>query len=110
YSIYCFYFFCCCVDLLFLHFFPTRRSSDLLLISLAMILIVSDVRYMLIPNNILLSFLPLFIVLRIIHPLDPWWSSITGAVGGFLDRKSTRLNSSHVSISYAVFCLKKQRQ
>src|SRR5699024_12180531 len=27
--------------------------------------------------------------------------------GGELDRKSTRLNSSHVSISYAVFCLKK---
>src|SRR5699024_11933204 len=27
----------------------------------------------------------------------------------FLDRKSTRLNSSHVSISYAVFCLKKQK-
>src|SRR5699024_11229887 len=26
-----------------------------------------------------------------------------------LDRKSTRLNSSHVSISYAVFCLKKRR-
>src|SRR5690606_41695955 len=26
---------------------------------------------------------------------------------GFLDRKSTRLNSSHVKISYAVFCLKK---
>src|SRR5699024_11511792 len=26
---------------------------------------------------------------------------------GRLDRKSTRLNSSHVSISYAVFCLKK---
>src|SRR5699024_1694210 len=28
----------------------------------------------------------------------------------FLDRKSTRLNSSHVSISYAVFCLKKKRR
>src|SRR5207249_5366428 len=26
-----------------------------------------------------------------------------------LDRKSTRLNSSHVSISYAFFCLKKKR-
>src|SRR5437868_9072302 len=26
----------------------------------------------------------------------------------YLDRKSTRLNSSHVSISYAVFCLKKK--
>src|SRR5699024_1921636 len=27
-----------------------------------------------------------------------------------VDRKSTRLNSSHVSISYAVFCLKKKRK
>src|SRR5699024_12073663 len=29
---------------------------------------------------------------------------------GSLDRKSTRLNSSHVSISYAVFCLKKKKK
>src|SRR5699024_11360050 len=28
---------------------------------------------------------------------------------GIGDRKSTRLNSSHVSISYAVFCLKKKK-
>src|SRR5690625_4512443 len=28
---------------------------------------------------------------------------------GSLDRKSTRLNSSHVAISYAVFCLKKKK-
>src|SRR5690625_6134378 len=27
----------------------------------------------------------------------------------FIDRKSTRLNSSHVAISYAVFCLKKKK-
>src|SRR5438067_4622332 len=27
-----------------------------------------------------------------------------------IDRKSTRLNSSHVSISYAVFCLKKKNK
>src|SRR5699024_11865353 len=40
----------------------------------------------------------------------------TGAHGGLpqhdpgtQDRKSTRLNSSHVSISYAVFCLKKKK-
>src|SRR5437870_11344936 len=32
------------------------------------------------------------------------------AQGGGLDRKSTRLNSSHVDISYAVFCLKKKKQ
>src|SRR3712207_7286326 len=30
------------------------------------------------------------------------------ALGGFQDRKSTRLNSSHANISYAVFCLKKK--
>src|SRR5690625_4383715 len=29
---------------------------------------------------------------------------------GIIDRKSTRLNSSHVAISYAVFCLKKKRK
>src|SRR3712207_9403884 len=29
--------------------------------------------------------------------------------GSPLDRKSTRLNSSHANISYAVFCLKKKR-
>src|SRR3712207_7224671 len=31
------------------------------------------------------------------------------ARGRLLDRKSTRLNSSHANISYAVFCLKKKR-
>src|SRR5437762_8219252 len=30
--------------------------------------------------------------------------------GNFLDRKSTRLNSSHRCISYAVFCLKKKKK
>src|SRR5690242_21169192 len=30
--------------------------------------------------------------------------------GGREDRKSTRLNSSHMSISYAVFCLKKKKK
>src|SRR5215813_15282960 len=30
--------------------------------------------------------------------------------GGSRDRKSTRLNSSHVRISYAVFCLKKKKK
>src|SRR3712207_8465745 len=30
--------------------------------------------------------------------------------GGASDRKSTRLNSSHANISYAVFCLKKKKE
>src|SRR5699024_11455520 len=33
----------------------------------------------------------------------------SGASPDKQDRKSTRLNSSHVSISYAVFCLKKKK-
>src|SRR5947207_11659893 len=35
--------------------------------------------------------------------------SITEISERFLDRKSTRLNSSHTVISYAVFCLKKKK-
>src|SRR5258707_6291841 len=30
--------------------------------------------------------------------------------GDYTDRKSTRLNSSHANISYAVFCLKKKKE
>src|SRR3712207_7696065 len=38
------------------------------------------------------------------YPAD----GLCGADGGPADRKSTRLNSSHANISYAVFCLKKK--
>src|SRR5207249_12323789 len=48
-----------------------------------------------------------------VMPNQVWSWDITklkGPVRGTcLDRKSTRLNSSHVSISYAVFCLKKKK-
>src|SRR5690625_5489361 len=50
---------------------------------------------------------------------DPalWWQYIVQATKELMekasiskqDRKSTRLNSSHVAISYAVFCLKKKK-
>src|SRR2546426_12722664 len=36
------------------------------------------------------------------------WTT-AGRFGNALDRKSTRLNSSHLVISYAVFCLKKKK-
>src|SRR5699024_12051399 len=36
------------------------------------------------------------------------WDNQVAIIG--TDRKSTRLNSSHVSISYAVFCLKKKKR
>src|SRR5437660_8930975 len=37
-------------------------------------------------------------------------SSVLGISPERQDRKSTRLNSSHVAISYAVFCLKKKKK
>src|SRR5437667_6261777 len=44
--------------------------------------------------------------------LDPMDPSVPagGGTRPSLDRKSTRLNSSHITISYAVFCLKKKTQ
>src|SRR2546426_6720029 len=45
-------------------------------------------------------------------PLDDGGSAHQDQVGEALvqDRKSTRLNSSHLVISYAVFCLKKKKK
>src|SRR5690606_41879520 len=60
-------------------------------------------------------------LLQVIEPDMTWASTSAGAsrlpfdsvniVNGSYaeDRKSTRLNSSHVKISYAVFCLKKKK-
>src|SRR5688572_30950287 len=68
-----------------LHSFPTRRSSDLLAFDLSLRTTAAERRQR----------------QRVSVPL-----------GGQLldegDRKSTRLNSSHSQISYAVFCLKKK--
>src|SRR2546427_9521339 len=67
--------------------FPYRRSSDLS------------------PDNVtqrLLAHVPL-----LLHP-EPHSVVVVGMGTG--DRKSTRLNSSHSQISYAVFCLKKKKK
>src|SRR5260221_8746093 len=38
------------------------------------------------------------------------WNHAPEEIGDLRDRKSTRLNSSHTVISYAVFCLKKKKK
>src|SRR5258705_9348451 len=43
------------------------------------------------------------------HPITKVPEPIRNRAGG-TDRKSTRLNSSHLGISYAVFCLKKKKK
>jgi leader peptidase (prepilin peptidase)/N-methyltransferase len=52
-------------------------------VSLLVIITVSDLAYMLIPDKILLFFLPVFIILRIFVPVEPWWDPIAGALTGF---------------------------
>src|SRR5437764_11058281 len=81
-----------------LHSFPTRRSSDLGIVLPA-------------PLNSRVRSAPSPLRVGPPPPLSP----AAGARGGggptrSGDRKSTRLNSSHRCISYAVFCLKKKNQ
>ncbi|MBV7505991.1 prepilin peptidase [Bacillus sp. sid0103] len=57
---------------------------SLTLISMFMIIIVSDIHYMIIPDKILIWFAGIFLLERIIMPLDPWWNCILGAVTGFI--------------------------
>src|SRR5690606_40830079 len=95
-----------------LHSFPTRRSSDLEIS--AYVAHLPHFRFALPIANCPLA--------AIIADLgDAWeheanraklvcwyWNGVFGELyGSAADRKSTRLNSSHVKISYAVFCLKK---
>ncbi|MEH7074213.1 prepilin peptidase [Neobacillus drentensis] len=55
----------------------------LTLISMFMIIIVSDINYMLIPDKILIWFAGIFLLERIFWPLSPWWDSLLGAITGF---------------------------
>src|SRR5690606_41941231 len=96
----------------YLHSFPTRRSSDLpggvevedggggVVEQLA---VVRDEHDAAAPGDELAG-----------EELDGGVVEVVGGLVeqeqvGALDRKSTRLNCSHVKISYAVFCLKKKK-
>src|SRR5699024_12773788 len=88
--------FYCYPSFLILYSFPTRRSSDLNLIGQDSLLLRNAfLRQTHIHHLILLSI-----------NLNP---SGYKFIERRIDRKSTRLNSTHVSISYAVFCLKKKK-
>lgn len=55
----------------------------LLFVSLLVIISVTDIAYLIIPNKVLLPFALLLGVARLVSPLTPWWDSILGAVVGF---------------------------
>src|SRR3712207_7001082 len=57
----------------------------------------------------LLSLISAELGLRAAMPEGAFYTMMdVSAYGSSIDRKSTRLNSSHANISYAVFCLKKK--
>src|SRR5690348_17946429 len=89
---------CCYADPRDLHSFPTRRSSDLV-DSAPQSVTVADVNGDGKPD---------------VLTANSGGASVSvlrgNGDGHPEDRKSTRLNSSHPSISYAVFCLKKKTQ
>src|SRR5947207_10799376 len=89
------FFFSSYVDHLDLHSFPTRRSSDLSGTPCEDVVRGELCHY---PTGVARRFPD-------DKPLVEW--SIESYLG---DRKSTRLNSSHTVISYAVFCLKKKKK
>src|SRR5438477_9641268 len=80
-----------------LHSFPTRRSSDL------------DKAKTLDEVTAILSGIATVHITSIDAAARVADESLP-APDATLDRKSTRLNSSHMSISYAVFCLKKKKR
>src|SRR5699024_12138176 len=84
--------------------FPTRRSSDLEEVSLPESRLTDEMRARL-AETVGEDFVRDDHATRVSHAAG---RSLPGRMGDAGDRKSTRLNSSHVSISYAVFCLKKK--
>ncbi|WP_308637905.1 prepilin peptidase [Paenibacillus silvisoli] len=60
--------------------------TALLLASLSIIITVSDLKYMLIPNKILAAFVPLLLISRLLHHDQPLWHYLIGALlgGGML--------------------------
>jgi leader peptidase (prepilin peptidase) / N-methyltransferase len=56
----------------------------LTLISMFIIIVVSDIHYMIIPDKILIWFAGIFLLERIFIPLTPWWNSLLGAITGFV--------------------------
>jgi leader peptidase (prepilin peptidase) / N-methyltransferase len=56
----------------------------LTLISMFIIIVVSDIHYMIIPDKILIWFAGIFLLERIVWPLSPWWDSLLGTITGFM--------------------------
>ncbi|KOP64987.1 prepilin peptidase [Bacillus sp. FJAT-18019] len=54
------------------------------LLSLLIIICITDLRYHIIPDKVLIVFALIFIALRLTIPLEPWWNMFLGAGIGFI--------------------------
>src|SRR5205807_10313520 len=89
-----------------LHSFPTRRSSDLTWASARGLLQAAGLSL----TIALLVAAPFFRMGIMVGHDFAFHMTSWMDVKREIDRKSTRLNSSHLVISYAVFCLKKKKK
>src|SRR5207249_12297752 len=91
--------------------FPTRRSSDLLGAGLSHLRSYKlQYKYTVLTNTTIGAFMSQLDGNIVLIALPTITRSLNASAfeALWVDRKSTRLNSSHVSISYAVFCLTKK--
>src|SRR5690606_41927283 len=97
---------------LYLPSFPTRRSSDLAVFIPVTVALLAAYGFAWVDfkgrDFLFIAVFALQIVPIQITLVPLLTAYVDLGVNGTLDRKSTRLNSSHVKISYAVFCLKKK--
>lgn len=63
--------------------FQPELIVALIFVSLLVIITVSDIAYMLIPDKVLLPVGIVLLALRLFIPLDPWWDALLGAAVGF---------------------------
>src|SRR3712207_8398274 len=95
------------MSLSFFFFFNDTATTEIYTLSLPDALPISQTR-----NSHLLRWASEFrpqLPRWLIRPWSPKRPPRKARVPNPLDRKSTRLNSSHANISYAVFCLKKKK-
>ncbi|SDI41431.1 type 4 prepilin peptidase 1 Aspartic peptidase. MEROPS family A24A [Planococcus glaciei] len=63
--------------------FQPELIVALIFVSLLVIITVSDIAYMLIPDKVLMPVGIVLLALRLFIPLDPWWDALLGAAVGF---------------------------
>src|SRR5256885_13269155 len=82
---------------------PSLHSADALIVGVTLAMIVKKWYF-----KVLWLLWPAWVWFSVMATANHFWLDVLAGIA--VDRKSTRLNSSHLVISYAVFCLKQKLQ